>query len=241
MDQLPVKTTLLQNYSFTKMRTRLDQLPVKTTLLQNTFSKYLSHCQISYQSKRRCSKTVKLVTIACTSISYQSKRRCSKTSLRCRASAGWISYQSKRRCSKTVYPGSFDNSKISYQSKRRCSKTASSATRKASSISYQSKRRCSKTTPSQKCVRVWISYQSKRRCSKTSSPNRPRPSGSVTSQNDAAPKLDTFHTHPRQDQLPVKTTLLQNLDAVEDEDREISYQSKRRCSKTRPLAVFAYT
>ena len=77
-----------------------------------------------------------------------------------------------------------------------------------------------------------ISYQSKRRCSKTSGVAIGAVMGSVTSQNDAAPKLEINEKGHPPDQLPVKTTLLQNRSRVSRRRRLISYQSKRRCSKT---------
>ena len=61
------------------MRLTRDQLPVKTTLLQNSASRTPSRRRISYQSKRRCSKTLEQSPCRLPLISYQSKRRCSKT------------------------------------------------------------------------------------------------------------------------------------------------------------------
>ena len=55
---------------------------------------------------------------------------------------------------------------------------------------------------------------------------------SVTSQNDAAPKLGPVLDLVRRDQLPVKTTLHQNVWPLLTTARAISYQSKRRCTKT---------
>ena len=100
---------------------------------------------------------------------------------------------------------------ISYQSKRRCSKTVCLGINCGMAISYQSKRRCSKTRDAKRDTSHWISYQSKRRCSKTRPRSPARPPG---------------------DQLPVKTTLLQNVSYRKLSKSRISYQSKRRCSKT---------
>ena len=121
---------------------------------------------------------------------------------------------------------------ISYQSKRRCTKTADVRLRRGVRISYQSKRRCTKTCDISGVRGVWISYQSKRRCTKTCTPRLPirirsvtsqndaapklvckllmHRFGSVTSQNDAAPKRASPDVVIRHDQLPVKTTLHQN-------------------------------
>ena len=100
-DQLPVKTTLLQNRHAARDWSELDQLPVKTTLLQNRYRRDIRDARISYQSKRRCSKTPVESLRQTLAISYQSKRRCSKTRCQSEAKTTQISYQSKRRCSKT--------------------------------------------------------------------------------------------------------------------------------------------
>ena len=101
-------------------------------------------------------------------------------------------------------------SMISYQSKRRCSKTKAKPPRTTPTISYQSKRRCSKTGYICVVARDGISYQSKRRCSKTVRKLLRVVQRSVTSQNDAAPKHTQTCGDCHRDQLPVKTTLLQN-------------------------------
>ena len=134
------------------------------------------------------------------------------------------------------------------------SKTSERKRDSKSWIGYQSKRRCSKTLLLSFCLKYDISYQSKRRCSKTGRTSQERYQGSATSQNDAAPKprdlaqivvpdqlpvkttllqnRSGWTVLPGRDQLPVKTTLLQNLLRCLASGRQISYQSKRHCSKT---------
>ena len=121
-DQLPVKTTLHQNPQRTALQSGIDQLPVKTTLHQNTSISYAPKWPISYQSKRRCTKTgSKRWRARRRSVTSQNdaapKRRCS------RCSAAWDQLPVKTTLHQNHRSIGFLCHLISYQSKRRCTKT----------------------------------------------------------------------------------------------------------------------
>ena len=231
-----------------------DQLPVKTTLLQNERSATARLRRISYQSKRRCSKTRLRTSLRGSPISYQSKRRCSKTiSLKPLCCPGSVTSQNdaapKPNLHITVFGLDQLPVKTTLLQNSQTPWTRSNADQLPVKttllqnhhagydaldwISYQSKRRCSKTEADLVAEADEISYQSKRRCSKTPLRRCRRAARSVTSQNDAAPKHMASRPWKPGDQLPVKTTLLQNVGRCDWGCHGISYQSKRRCSKTR--------
>ena len=55
--ELPVKTTLLQNHLTAYVASVIVELPVKTTLLQNRSHPPSLPSRLNYQLKRHCSKT----------------------------------------------------------------------------------------------------------------------------------------------------------------------------------------
>ena len=143
----------------------------------------------------------------------------------------WISYQSKRRCTKTrrCHEPSRQGS-VTSQNDAAPKRAAKRPEEGSDQLPVKTTLHQNSTTTSKRTSS--ISYQSKRRCTKTQPPVVPFLHRSVTSQNDAAPKLSVGREELTADQLPVKTTLHQNLGLLASQLVRISYQSKRRCTKT---------
>ena len=209
-DQLPVKTTLLQNAGVILHILDIDQLPVKTTLLQN------------HQASASTSATDQLPV---KTTLLQNQHNTTKTQTQ-----RSVTSQNDAAPKHTLHVLAVPIRSVTSQNDAAPKHPSEMIVHKLDQLPVkttllQNNAHCDQSN-------LEISYQSKRRCSKTVLKCDRTRVRSVTSQNDAAPKPESYMATGWRDQLPVKTTLLQNQRVTRTWDGEISYQSKRRCSKT---------
>ena len=193
-----------------------------------------------YQSERHCSKTYRDSSGTKSRCDYQSERHCSKTwSVMLATNLGAITSQNgtapKTRLLRAI------KLRVRLPVRTALLQNHYPAACLAEKCDYQSERHCSKTHQSGRLTQLGAITSQNGTAPK---PNHVRNTSSlcaITSQNGTAPKRDVTSALGDRVRLPVRTALLQNLNAAACTTTQCDYQSERHCSKTvahaRPTAT----